>query len=59
MSLLPILLLATACARDIPVISDTYCRDTFYITTSKKDTEETKTQIDKHNLRRETRCKGE
>lgn len=36
--------------------SDTYCRDTFFITTSKQDTAKTKEQIDKHNSRRLCRC---
>ena len=40
-------------------VSDTYCRDTFFITTSKRDTEETKAQIDRHNSRRLCRCSGD
>lgn len=50
------LLVLSACATDLVVTSDTYCRDTFFITHSKKDTEETKSQIDRHNSRRLCRC---
>lgn len=35
---------------------DTYCRDTFYITTEAADTEATKGQVDRHNSRRLCRC---
>lgn len=53
------LIAVSGCATPSVVTSDTYCRDTFFITHSKKDTEETKSQIDKHNSRRLCRCKGD
>jgi hypothetical protein len=53
-----LVLILSACSTSSPDAQalDTYCRDTFYITTEPVDSEGTKTQVDRHNSRRLCRC---
>lgn len=53
-------LAASSCAGTGSVtVADTYCRDTDFWRTSKRDTEATRSQADKHNSRRLCKCEGD
>lgn len=52
-------LLAACASTGNVTVADTYCRDTEYWRTSKRDTEATRSQADKHNSRRLCKCEGD